>query len=119
MITENDVTDILDTELPGINKKLERLPASNNIYKAMQCFVDFTKELVTNGNPDGVKSCFNLAERMLKEGNNAVKNAVENVYVFSVSTALFLCTPISKELTAMFNGSLKNEYTRQVVSSGI
>ena len=119
MITENQVTEILSNELPEINNELIKLSNSKNIYKTMQCFVDFTKELVKRRNLAAVKNCFNLAERMLEEGNNSVKNAVENVYVYSIAPILYLTTPINNEMNAIFNSSLKKEYYGQVYASGI
>src|ERR1017187_5027257 len=110
MITEMQVREILQKELPEIKKELEKLTNLNNIYKTMQCFVDITKKLAGKRNMKAVKKSFKLAERILKEGNNTVKNAVENVYVFSISTILNLGTPISKKINTLFNGSLRKEY---------
>ncbi len=119
MITENEIQVILCNELPEINKELEQLPNRNNIYKTILCFVDFTKELAYTGNLAEVKHCFTLAERMLKDGNKTVKNAIENVYVFSVSSILHGSTSVSKEVNALFNGSLRKEYIHQIEASGI
>lgn len=119
MITENEIPAILSVELPEINNELKKLQSKNNIYKTMQCFVDFTKELAYTGNLAEVKHCFTLAERMLKDGNKTVRNAIENVYVFSVSSILHGSTSMSNEVNALFNGSLRKEYIHQIEASGI
>jgi chaperonin cofactor prefoldin len=119
MITENEVTDILGEELPEINNELEKLPDSTNIYKTMECFVGFTKQNIYKGNFKEVKHCFSIAEKMLENGNNAVKNAIENVYVYSLGTVVALSTLKTNELKQLFNGSLRKEYNKQVCASGI
>ena len=83
MITEKQVSEILGNELPEINNELKKLSGSNNIYKTINCFVYLTKEYIIKGKFIAVKHCFSLAEKMLEEGNNTVKNAIENVYVYS------------------------------------
>ena len=118
MITENQVSDILGEELPEINNELVKLPNSNNIYKTMECFVDFTKLLISKGNFKEVKHCFNVAEKMLENGNNTVINAIENVYVYSLGTVVALSTLKTSQLKDIFNGSLKKEYNKQVYASG-
>ncbi len=118
MITENQISDILGEELPEINNQLEKLPNSNNVYKTMECFVDFTKLLISKGNLKEVKHCFNLAEKMLADGNSTVKNAIENVYVYSLGTVVALSTLKTNHLKEIFNGSLRKEYNKQVCASG-
>ncbi|MGZ4035417.1 MAG: DUF7674 family protein [Bacteroidia bacterium] len=118
MITENEVQDILGEELPEINNKLERLPNLNNVYKAMECFVDYTKDLICKGKMKEVKHCFNVAEKMLENGNSIVKNAIENVYVYSLGTVVALSTLTTNQLKDIFTGSLRQEYNKQVCASG-
>ncbi|MBK9636844.1 MAG: hypothetical protein IPO63_03165 [Bacteroidetes bacterium] len=119
MITENEVSDLLGKELPEINLELDKLSNSSNIYKAMRCFVDYTKQLILKGNINETKLCFILAERMLIEGNNSVRNAIENVYVYSLGTFIDLADSTANRAKEIFNGLLKKEYNRQLMASGI
>lgn len=119
MITENEVSDILGEELPEINNELEKLSNSNNIYKTMQCFAAFTKQLAKRGKLEEVKHCFIIAERMLQNGNGIVKKAIENGYLFSVSTIIDIASPMSQSIKKLLPSSLKKEYDRQVFASGM
>ncbi len=119
MITENEVHEILSNDLPEINTELEKLTSLNNIYKTMECFVGFTKQLIYKGNLKEVKHCFNIAEKMLDDGNSLVKNAIENVFVYSLGTVVALSGLKTKSLKKIFNGSLRKEYNRQVLTHGI
>lgn len=118
MIIEKEVSEILQRELPEINIELEKLYEGATIYKTMECFVEYTKRLITQGMFNKVKDCFRLAERMLAEGNYTVKNAIENVYVYSLGIVLELSASTSNTLKESFNGTLRREYYRQVCASG-
>lgn len=88
MIKETEILDVLGNELPGMNPILEKTEDVNNIYKTIQCFANFTKSLVSKGDFKEVKHCFQVAETLLKNGNSTVINAIENVYVYSLSSIL-------------------------------
>jgi len=118
-IEEDQILDLLGNEFPAINMELEKLPNARNIYVSVKCFAEFTKQLINNGNLSDVKQCFNVAEKMLLEGNKTVKNAIENVYIFSMSSILDFASPISNKIKRMMNKGLLSEYKRQVCASGI
>ena len=119
VILENQILDVLGNELPEINPELEKLPDARSVYVSIKCFAEFTKQLIKTGRLNEVKHCFNIAEKLLLEGNKTVKNAIENVYVFSMSSILDFANPISHKIKGMMNKALLNEYKRQVCSSGI
>jgi hypothetical protein len=118
-IKENQVLDLLGNELPDLNTELEKLSNPQNIYVSVKCFAEFTKKLIKSGNLSEVKHCFNLAEKMLLQGNKTVKNAIENVYVFSVSSLLDLASPIGHKIKGMMNKALITEYKRQIYATGV
>lgn len=118
-VKENEVVDILGDEFPSINNDLERLSNPSNVYSAIQYFADFTKLHITIGNFKEVKHCFDIAEKLLKNGNSTVKNAIENGYLFSISRIIDMTNPISKKVKEILPELLKKEYNRQVCSSGI
>jgi hypothetical protein len=119
MIRESEVLDLLGNTIPDINPELEKLANAGNVYKTIQCFADFTRNLVGSGNLQAVKHCINLAEKMLDDGNNAVKNAIENVFLHTLSPVLDLGDSAGVSIKKMLKGSLRKEYSRQVCGSGI
>lgn len=119
MIKETEVVEVLGNELPDMNAALEKTEDVNNIYKAMQCFANFTKSLVNKGDFKEVKHCFNVAENLLKHGNSTVINAIGNVYVYSLSSILDLTSPLSLKVKSLLTDSLMKEYRRQVGASCI
>lgn len=114
-ITENDVLIILSSELPQLEAEIKRMPNKVNIYNVINSFADVTKYLAKVGDLKEVKHCFNVAEKLWISGNNTVKNAIENSYLFSLSSILDL----NSKVKDLLNAPLRKEYNRQVSSSGI
>ena len=119
MIKEIQVREILLKEFPEMNNNLGMRPNPDNIYATVGCFVDFTRKLIKKGNIKSVKHCFSVAETMLDDGNNIVKNAIENVYVYSLGSVVDLSSSTANYLKKLFNGSLKKGYYRQIFASGV
>ena len=82
----------------------------------MQRFADVTKTLIIQGNIERAKRCLNKAEELFMKGPSEIKNAVANVFVYSVSSFMELhkCN-----IRNLFPESLKLEYNKQIQSSGI
>jgi hypothetical protein len=86
-----------------------------SIYNNMQRFADLTKLLISTGNISRAKKCIDYAEKLFTSGNNEIKNAISNVYVFSITSFMELHNCSVKNLLP---GSLKSEYSKQVNACG-
>lgn len=86
------------------------------IYKQAERFADITKAAIVSGNIARAKKCLALAERLFATGNYETKNAISNVYVFSVSTFMELrhCS-----ISNLFPKSLKEEYLQQINATSV
>ncbi len=84
-------------------------------YKA-QKFADLTKSLIITGNIARVKKCLAVAEKLLLTGSAETRNAISNVYVFSVSSFMEVhnCS-----IANLFPQSLRKEYNMQINASGV
>ena len=74
------------------------------------------KTAIITGNINRAKKCLALAERLFETGSNETKNAISNVYIFSVSSFMEVrhCN-----ISHLFPQSLKAEYIKQVNASGV
>jgi hypothetical protein len=106
-IRENEIPDILGDGLPGINSEMEKVAGGNNIRKLMLCFAQYTRLCAEKGNLHTLVTCFSIAETLLKKGNHTVKTAVENIYLFSVSSLLEIASPFHKQVQQLFPTDLK------------
>lgn len=89
---------------------------NTNIYAQMQRFADVTKTLIMTGNILRAKRCLERAEDIFNKGTDEIKNAVTNVYVFSVSSFMEMhhCN-----IRNLFPESLQLEYRKQINASGL
>lgn len=114
---EAEACTLLLNEFPTIATELKQ-QAGNDIYKSIRCLADLTGKLARLSDLREVKHCFDIAEKMLAEGNSIVRNAIENTYIYSLTPLLDL-SPLKDKLKALLNAPLRCEYYRQVMSSGI
>lgn len=87
-----------------------------SIYNQTQRLAEITKKAIVSGNIVRAKKCLAVAERLLTTGSNETKNAIANVYVFSVSTFMEVhrCN-----VSNFFPQELKAEYLKQINTSGV
>jgi hypothetical protein len=88
----------------------------NTIYKQAERFAEITKSAIVSGHIVRAKKCLALAEHLFLTGSHETKNAISNVYVFSVSTFMELryCS-----ISNLFPQLLKAEYIKQINTSGV
>lgn len=89
---------------------------ANTIYKQAERFAEITKKAIIIGNINRAKKCLAFADQLFTTGSRETKNAISNVYVFSVSSFMELryCN-----ISNLFPKSLKAEYIKQINSSGV
>ena len=107
----------LEEALPGISKELQSSRTPCNVYKSVHIFLDYTVSQIRAHNMPVVKKCFYLADKLYSKGNTAVRNAVENVYVYSFSSFPTASAEEKKMLMGLIPGSLYTIYLKQVMHS--
>ena len=88
-----------------------------SIYKRMQKFADLTNIMIAEKNIARVKKAFAIAEDFLRTGNNELKNAVLNVYLYSISSTLEFQGEEGRQLLDHFPTLLRQAYHRQTIAS--
>ncbi len=79
-------------------------------YKQMQRLAMVTKQAIASGNWQRAEKCVRVADELMQHGSREFKNAVSNVYVFSVSSFLELN---HFQVHGFFTPLLSNEYHYQ------
>jgi hypothetical protein len=87
-----------------------------SVYKQAERFAEITKKSIITGNIIRAKKCLTLAEKLFETGSQETRNAISNVYVYSVSSFMELknCS-----ISNLFPKSLKAEYIKQINTSGV
>ena len=116
MITQLELPEYIEHEMPelgGICKKEQAL----NAYDIVRHMLKYTKSQVIKHNLNAAKKCMALAEQLYHKGNNAIKNAIENVYVYSFSHAFFHDENERKQIIDIVPPFLYRLYQQQVINS--
>ena len=120
MITQYEVPFCLIEELPEIETDLKRSYSTLNVFKSVQCLANFTRNKVVAHDFKVVKKCFSTIDNIYNKGDKAVKDAIENVFVFSLSFIMLGCNREErKQLHSMIPITLYTSYVNQVLKSGI
>ncbi len=120
MLNQYEVPACMADELPELNEELKAISPALNIFKSVQCLANFTKRKAADHDISGVKQCFSLAEKIYFNGNENVKNAMENVFIFSFSSLLNACSREERnKLQSLMPLCLHTAYVQQVLRSGL
>lgn len=86
------------------------------IYNQAERLAEITKTFIISGNIERAKKCLAVADKLLVTGSSETKNAISNVFVFSVSSFMELrrCS-----IANLFPQNLKLEYTKQINTFGV
>lgn len=118
MITQYEIPSLLKEELPKITGDSYPARFTMDIYKAIQCFSDYTKNAVLDHNLQLAKKCFTLAGKLYRNGDNMVKNVIENTFVFSFTSFMPKDKIEKLVLQSIIPASLYAVYVKQVMGSG-
>jgi hypothetical protein len=89
------------------------------IFTTIQSLTDQAKRLSFQHDLVGLKHCMNLVQQIYQTGNTAVKNAVENIFVFAFSSILPRCNQVEWRLIqSCMPTELYALYIRQVTKAG-
>lgn len=118
MITQYEVPVCLITELPEIAKDLKNIKPTINVFKCLECLANFTRNKVVKHDFISVKKCFSTIDTIYNQGNNSVKSAIENVYVFSLSFIMLGCQREERrQIQSLMPLTLHTAYVNQILKS--
>jgi len=115
-----EVPALIEDELPAIKNEWKYEQALNNVNAAMLGLVRYTKRMISMHDLPAVVKCMRLADKIYEKGNELVKNAVENVFVFAFSGMRNGCNKVEwKVIQARMPMGLYSIYVKQIYRSGI
>jgi hypothetical protein len=118
MLSQYDVPAFIAGKLPQIKSDLSRSGLPLTAYQSIQVLTDYTKRMALEHNFKMVQTCMALVERIYDKGNVLVRNAVENVFVFSLSSMLSRCNIVEWRIVQSYMPSdLYTLYVQQVLKS--
>ena len=118
MITQYEIPYLLKAELPAISGNDYPARINMDMYKSVQYFSDFTRHAVQDHNFNLARKCFALAEKLYRQGDNLVRNTIENTFVFAFTSFMPNDRVEKLILKSIIPASLYTVYIKQVTGSG-
>lgn len=106
MIPSEQTEAFLIQNFPEIERQLNKREEKNKPFYNMSCFATFTQLHIQYGNFDVVKRCFEIANDLIINGDETVKNAVENCYLQQLN----LEGIAQQQLVGYLPGKLRSSY---------
>lgn len=122
MMNQYEVPSYLQDALPEMKEALVKEGVTSNLfdpYKSVQCLADFTLKNAHEHNIKMLKRCFRAAERLYIKGNEIIKNAVNNVFIYSFSELFADCANRQEriKIQAIMPAYLYSAYVEQILKS--
>ena len=115
MINQYDAFGYMADQLPQIKNDLRLRGNEGDIYRSMQVLTDYTKRMALSHDFKMVERCMTLVDKIYRKGTALVRNAVENVFIFSFSSMMSTCNPVEWRLVQSYMPSeLYLIYVKQV-----
>lgn len=116
MMTPSELPGYIRSAVPGLSIA-NSSRGQKNVYDAVRLLFAHTEDMVERHNYSIAKQCMEAAEQIYIQGNLLLKNAIENVYVFSFSHGFFCDRNNRKELMAIMPSVLYGIYKQQMLDS--
>jgi hypothetical protein len=84
-MSEIPLYDILIRRVPGIEAELIAIGEKSCPFKVAAFFADYTKRQIKSVNHEEFKKCLKTADDLLRLGPETHRNAIESVYLFSLT----------------------------------
>ena len=117
MINERIALVMLEGEIPA--NSVPDPHYTKRLYKAMQNFADASLQLCEAGKTKKFEEYLKVALKLFKEGNETVKNAIVNVYLFTISHALDKHAQLIHYMKRIFPKELMTEFHKLHYASGV
>lgn len=93
-MNEFEAPSLLADEFPEVYKELRHLAVLGNVYESMNILSSFTREKIAAHQFRQVQHCMKIADDIYNRGNKIVRNAVENVFVYSFTLMRASCNKV-------------------------
>lgn len=92
------------------------MKSPTNPYRQAQRFADLTKRLLLTGQQARARRCLHIAEVLFRKGDARIRNAIANVYVYSVTPVMEMQ---QRHVGHLLPTNLRAEYYKQITAPGI
>ena len=113
IIDEQEALDLIDSKVPEFHAVHENSNGAN-IYKVMDLFTSYTKESIKRNDFTQLKKCFGVTYELFREGNKCVRNAVSNVFLYSLQHFINKENVVRHQILMLIPPAMQVEMQNQV-----
>jgi hypothetical protein len=117
MINQLEIPIYLEEAIPEFFDDLMD-SSKRSTHELMHKLIDFTFNNIKDKNYTVVERCFRIADRLYRRGNAVVKNAIENIFVYSFTKMFTNYSTEKDQLVAIIPVNLYSVYISQVCHRG-
>lgn len=115
MIDNLEMNRIIGKEIPQAAQEIAQYGLKKKPYLCMAILVNVTKEKLKTHDLKSVVSLLELVDRFYQKGTHLIKNAVENVFVFSFASFQKQCNVLEwKVIRTKMPVSIQELYVNQI-----
>lgn len=116
MINEKELPEYLQQTVPELYSVCLNAGCKNPFDIAAQ-LISYTHEKMQQSNVDAATTCMRLVEKIYKKGSLNIRNAIENVYVYSFTYRFFHNVDEAKKVSLIMPQLLMDLYKKQIIYS--
>lgn len=110
----------ITTVIPKAAAELSGAGTLKSPFALIRVITNHTRKMVVQHNEIMLQKCLKLIDRIYTKGDSTIKNAIENVFIFSLDHILSTCTaPERSRVFSKVPINLYSAYIRQIYKSGI
>ncbi|MBC8034660.1 MAG: hypothetical protein H7Y03_10970 [Chitinophagaceae bacterium] len=118
-MNQYEVPALIADELPEVAPDLRFISAIGNVNESIAVLTTYTRKMILSHKFYQANKCMQLACKIYNKGNNAVRSAVENVFIYSFSFIRMSCNTTEWQLVrASIPMPLYSAYIKQVMGPG-
>lgn len=119
-MNQYEMADEIATEIPEVKTEIARIINLKNPFALIRIITRHTRKMVEQHNELMTEKCMKLIDKIYTKGDLIIKNAIENVFIFSLDSITTSCTSTErKQILSKVPVGLYNAYVNQVYRSGI
>lgn len=119
-MNQNEAVVAVCTALPEVTATITNEGARSNPFALVHIITRYTRKMAAQHNELMLEKCLQLVDRVYTQGERAIKNAIENIFIFSLDHILYPCSAGERSRTfSKVPVTLYTSYVNQVYKSGI
>jgi hypothetical protein len=118
MLSQANFSEAIERVIPALHQPLHTPACERSIYKQVDVLSHYVADAVCDNEIRSTRQALKLVDLLYEDGNSAIRSAIENVFVFSISGTLARLGANRERLLRLMPGTLFTIYINQVLHKG-